>query len=123
MPAKLILILDATGEKTFDATQIRGSIRHLQGIRDWRDDRPEYQFFAEFDQAGESTIIYIPKDCRYIAIEGIGPASAALAMEIQRLYKEPILAYDGEFSTHVSLREVSSPEELRERMGFIQPRS
>lgn len=115
--AGLLLVLDLEGKYTFDPERVRSCLRGLPGIRDLDENDPHYQFFCEFDFAGDSTIVHmLAKDLKFISVEGMGDASLQIALEIQRRCGEEIYAFDDGCSFCIPLSAVSSLADFNDKV-------
>jgi hypothetical protein len=120
MSCCIFLVLDFTGKSAFDPEKVRNCLRHLPGVRNWDENDAGYQFFCDFDFAGDTTIVNMPEDSPAISVEGMGDASLQVALEIQRRYGEEIYAISETCSFCIPLSTVSSLADFNDKIvsGF-----
>jgi hypothetical protein len=116
--AGLLLLRDLEGKLSFDPETVRATIRGLAGVRNWIENSARHQFFCEFSFSGDSTIVYmLSKNLQFVSIEGMGPASLWIAMEIGRRFGGELHAVDQEYSFDIRLSSVSSIADFEEKMS------
>ena len=108
------LVLMPSSGRDFQQDEVERALTRIPGTYAHRpagDVASTYE--CRFDSADDSTIVRLAADRKAIVISGVGDASIEIALRLQGLFAEPLLAVDSDYSFEIDLSGIKSVEELR----------
>src|SRR5438128_2729982 len=110
------LFLYISEEARFDLDRVRSILVNTGLAWDVREDVAGAALWCQFDYGGTSVIVELKDDLGAITIDHEDDAGLKAAFEIQRGYPEPLHIFDESYVFDFLVTEVSSLDELRERV-------
>jgi hypothetical protein len=116
-----ILLVQKSGG-LFDREPVADALKNIEGTYNHREVGDVASLYeCQYDEADDSTIVRLAKDRKAIVISGSGEASISLALRLQSILRQPLLAIDSDYSFEVPLMGISSIEEFWEETANHEP--